>query len=75
MKDEIHIGKIIRKKMKEEGRAASWLAKKMNCDRSNVYKIFEKSNIDVALLLNISKILSHDFLNDISVIFKKHINQ
>ena len=75
MKDEIHIGKMIRKKMEEEGRSVHWLAEKLSCNRSNVYKIYEKSDIDVILLFHISQVLNHDFFNDISVIFKNNNNQ
>ena len=38
MKDEIHIGKMISDKMKEEGRSVQWLAEKLSCSRSNIYK-------------------------------------
>ena len=74
MKDEIHIGKIIQNKMKEEGRSANWLAKKLSCNRSNIYKIYEKRNIDAILLIHISRILNHDFFNDISAYIKKDTN-
>jgi len=40
MENEIHIGKMIRNSMKEEGRSVGWLAKKLSCDRSNIYKIY-----------------------------------
>ena len=55
--DEIYIGKMIRDKMKEERRSADWLAEKLSCNRSNVYKIYKKSNIDVILLYTISRAL------------------
>jgi len=64
--DEVHIGKLIQEKMEEEGRSTNWLAKKLSCHRSNIYKIYEKSNMDVIQLLHISRILNHDFLSDIS---------
>ncbi|MDR2083976.1 MAG: XRE family transcriptional regulator [Bacteroidales bacterium] len=63
MKESIHIGSIIRDKLKEDGRAASWLAKKLNCNRTNIYKIFDKSDINTDQLLMISKILDHDFFS------------
>ena len=75
MKDEIHIGMKIREKMKEEGRSVSWLAKKLNCNRSNIYKIYEKSNMDMTQLLRISRILNYDFFNDISELVKKDANR
>jgi len=73
--DELHIGKLIREKMEEEGRNVIWLARKLSCDRSNIYKIYRNPNMDLTQLLHISRILNHDFFNDISVAFKKNINQ
>ncbi|MDR0687933.1 MAG: XRE family transcriptional regulator [Prevotellaceae bacterium] len=61
MSGEIHIGKLIYSKLKEERRSASWLAQAMHCDRTNVYKIFCKSSIDAEQLLHISTILDFDF--------------
>ena len=43
-----------------------WLAKELNCDRRNVYRIFKKENIDIHLLARISQILNHDFFRDLS---------
>ena len=61
MNEEIHIGKLIQDKLREDGHAIAWLARKMNCDRTNVYKIFRKLSIDSARLLQISLILDYDF--------------
>ena len=69
MKDEIHIGKLIHEKLKEDGHTVSWFARKMNCDRTNVYKIFQKSYIDVLLLLRISVILNYNFFSVYSEYF------
>jgi len=44
MEIDIHIGLLIQNKMNEQGRSANWLAKQLNCDRSNIYKIYMKSN-------------------------------
>ncbi len=61
--DEIHIGKAIHEKIKEQGRKMTWLAGQLNCDRTNIYKILKKPHLDSELLLRISKILDHDFFN------------
>ncbi|MDR0368800.1 MAG: helix-turn-helix domain-containing protein [Bacteroidales bacterium] len=61
MKEPLHIGNIIREKLEEEGRAASWLAKKINCDRTNIYKIFNRQDINTEQLLKISEALHYDF--------------
>jgi len=61
MNKEIHIGRLIQGKLKEDGRTVSWFARSINCERSNAYKIFKKPNIDTELLIRISKILKYDF--------------
>jgi len=71
MSDEIHIGELIRSKLKEEGRSVSWLAEKINCDRTNMYKIFKKTNIDADLLFRICIILNFDFFESYSMLINK----
>lgn len=36
----IHIGEIIKAKVAERGLSAKELAKAINCDRTNIYKIY-----------------------------------
>ncbi len=57
MNGHIAIGKLICNKLKEQGRTTAWLAKKMCCDQSNIYKIYKKTNIDLLQLLQISIIM------------------
>lgn len=57
----IHIGKLIRHELQRQGRTVAWLTRKLNCSRSNVYKIFEKPTLDTAILLQISKLMEVDF--------------
>lgn len=47
-------------------RTPGWLAKKINCDRTNIYKIFQRPSIDTELLARISKALDYDFFLDLS---------
>jgi DNA invertase Pin-like site-specific DNA recombinase len=70
MRNSIHIGELIRDRLKDEGRSVLWLAKKLNCDRTNVYKIFRKSNIDVIQLLRICIVLNFDFFACYSDIYR-----
>ena len=42
-------------------RTISWFAKKLCCDRTNVYSIFKRQSIDTELLLRISEALHYDF--------------
>ena len=59
----IHIGKIIQNHLQEKGIAASWLAKKIHCHKTNMYKIFQKQDIDTKLLISISLALEIDFFS------------
>ena len=57
------IGELVRKKMKERERKTDWLAKKINCHRNNIYKIYRQEHIHPELLLRISIILNHNFFS------------
>ena len=60
----IHIGSIIRKYMYNHGISPQWLASKIGCNRSKIYKIYEKKSIDTDLLIKISEILNYNFLDE-----------
>ena len=62
----MHIGKKIKTVMKSQGRSVSWLAAQIPCDRSNIYNIYKRDTIDVKLLMRLSVILGHNFLDDLS---------
>lgn len=62
----MHIGQHIKQIMRQQGVTATQLAKDICCTRPHIHKIFRKENIDIALLLRISKALKHDFFKDIS---------
>ncbi|MGM9805486.1 MAG: hypothetical protein ACI3Z7_03520 [Candidatus Aphodosoma sp.] len=62
----LHIGQMLERELKAQGRSVAWLAEKLCCSRTNAYKIIKKQNIDIELLLRISKILQHDFFRRIS---------
>ena len=59
--DKWTIGLYIKKELERQERTVSWFARKLCCDRSNVYKIFKRTTIDTELLLRISQILQYDF--------------
>lgn len=63
-KKDLHIGHMIKSEMERQGRSASWLARAIFCERSNVYKLFNRESIPVDQLIRISEILDHDFLQD-----------
>ncbi len=64
--DMIHIGKRIKKVVKERGMTVVDFARAMPCSRENVYKIFRKDNIDIKQLAHICQVLSHDFFLELS---------
>ena len=61
--EKIHIGSIIHEKVKELGMSVADFARALHCNRPNAYSIFERKNIDVELLVEISKILNCDLLS------------
>lgn len=61
MMASVHIGSIIRCEMERQERSVSWLARNLSCDRTNIYRIFQKDNIDCILLGRISRILNCNF--------------
>ena len=62
---EIHIGSLIKEKMEERGLSVSDFAHALHYERTNIYKIFKRSSIDVDLLLRISEVLAYDFLREV----------
>jgi len=60
--DDIPIGELILKKLKEKGRSVAWLAKKVGYDKSNLCKILKNSRyIYYELTFHISVALEEDF--------------
>lgn len=59
----IHIGQLIEAELHRQERSVTWFARKLSCDRTNVYSIFKRESIDTALLLRISKVLHHNFFS------------
>ena len=72
MDNSIHIGSLIKREVKKTGMPVGDFAKALNCDVSNVYKIYKKENIDLIQLQKIAKILNSNFAADLFKI-KKHI--
>lgn len=66
--NQIFIGKSIEYKLRNQERSVVWLARKLNCNRTNIYKIFNRSTIDTELLLRISNVLQRNF-------FEEYINR
>lgn len=60
------IGCLIKEELEKQERSISWFARKLSCDRSNIYRLFQKDSIDTKLLARISILLNHDFFADLS---------
>lgn len=59
----VHIGELIRLEMERQERTPTWLAKKINCQRPNVYYIYRAESINTDLLEKISRALHVDFFS------------
>jgi hypothetical protein len=62
----MHIGERIKQVLEERRRPVTWLAKEIQCERTNVYNIFSRKDISTGLLQKISIILNHDFFKELS---------
>ena len=62
---EICVGERIKEVFDQRKLPIAQFAKLLHCDRANVYNIFRRKKIDIHLLLEISKILNHNFVEEI----------
>ena len=64
----LHIGRMVRYRFEQLPRTCTvtWLARELNCDRTNIYKIFSRSTLDTDLLIRLSRVLHYDFFEEIS---------
>ena len=49
--------------MQRQGRKNTWLAAQLNCDASNISKIYKRASIDSELLKQISEALKFNFFS------------
>jgi len=63
----MHIGHLIKDVFDEKGISVTEFARRINCARPNVYSIFERYDIGVEQLIDISEALDHNFLDDIQL--------
>lgn len=69
MLHEIHIGKLIRDKLKKDGRRVEWLSDKLCCERDSIYKLFNKKSTDTTKLLTVSLALKINFFIHLSEMY------
>ena len=66
----LHIGHEIQQELRRQERSVAWFARRLACDRTNVYRIFDKESLDTRLLMRISTILVRDFF----VLYSQQLN-
>ena len=64
-----HIGQTIEKELHRQERTVTWFARRLYCDRTNVYNIFRRQSLVTELLLRISIILEYNFFQIYSDIY------
>lgn len=63
--DKPTIGSLIEKEVRKKFYITEF-ADKIDCERGNVYNIFKRNNIDIALLRKISEVLEHNYFEDLA---------
>lgn len=64
--NKLHIGKIIKKELKRQGRSIVWFSNAINKSESDCYYIFKKDTIEIGLLKIICQVLNYDFFKVLS---------
>jgi hypothetical protein len=62
----MHIGQRIREIMTQKHLSVVSVARALDCERTNVYNIFARQDINTHLLQKLCMILEHDFFKELS---------
>ena len=62
---KLHIGHMVKSVFDKSGLSVAEFARRIHCERTNVYKIINRQSIDVETLVKISEALEHNFLEDV----------
>ncbi|MBQ9668512.1 MAG: XRE family transcriptional regulator [Prevotella sp.] len=62
----MHIGQKIKEVMDERHASVVYVAKQLGCERTNVYNIFVREDINTRLLQQLSRTLNYDFFSELS---------
>lgn len=62
MKKDVHIGELIKEKLKESHLSIAEFANTIHKTRPTIYDIFSRKSIDIDLLIDISNALHFDFM-------------
>lgn len=61
-----YIGNLIEEEVRRQQLNITEFADMIHCGRNNVYDIFKRNNIDIQLLATISKVLKHNYFQDLA---------
>lgn len=61
-----HKGEILEKAIRESGHSITKLAQKMGKSRRWMYQIFDSANVPIDYIIDIGKIIHHDFIIQIN---------
>lgn len=67
----MHIGRLIRDVLDEKRISVRQFAMMANSERTNMYRILDRESIDLSVLERYSRILEHNFFQDLSEEYKK----
>jgi hypothetical protein len=67
----LHIGEIIEKVIRESGYSITTIAQKLGKSRRWMYLLFDNPNVPIDLILQIGKIIYHDFSLEFPEIIKR----
>ena len=67
----MHIGHLIRNVLDEKRISVRQFAMMANSERTNMYRILDRESIDLSILERYSRILDHNFFQDLSDEYKK----
>ena len=65
MEEKFHIGHLIKQVFDTKKMTVSEFARRIHCERTNVYTIFNRPTIDIELLVRISKVMEYNFFEDV----------
>ena len=67
----MHIGHLIRNVLDEKRISVRQFAMMANSERTNMYRILDRESIDLSVLERYSRILDHNFFQDLCDEYKK----
>ena len=61
----MHLGKRVQEIFQDSGLSVVEFSRRINTSRENVYSIFNRSTLDVEMLVRISEVLNHNFFLEV----------